>query len=148
MYWAITVLWTIVGLVSFWVILSNKWNKIDRLIQLALQTARIYHPIPGDENYLDLKFSILRHSFFFALSSVLIYFIKSDFWLTVILIICFLYHGCMTVIRYRNRKKELESTSSMATIEVIKVPINDSFVIVVHAITCLVFTYVLYAVRP
>ena len=49
MYWAITVLWTILGLVSCWVILSNKWNKIDRLTQLALQTARIYHPIPGDE---------------------------------------------------------------------------------------------------
>jgi hypothetical protein len=148
MYWAITVLWTILGLVSCWVILSNKWNKIDRLTQLALQTARIYHPIPGDENYLDLKFSVLRHSFFFALSSVLIYFIKSDFWLTVILIICLLYHGYMTVKRYRYRKKELESASSMATKEVIKIPINDSFVVIVHAIACLVFTYVLYGVRP
>lgn len=148
MYWIITVLWTILGLVSFWVILSNKWNKIDRLIQLALQTAKTFHSIPGDENYLDLKFSVLRHSFVFVLSSVLIYFIKSDFWLTVILIICFLYHGCMTVIRYRYRKKELANTSSKETIEIIKIPINDSFAIVVHAISCLVFTYVLYAIRP
>ena len=151
MYWAISLTYTLLGTVIFWIILSNKWNKMDRLAQLSLQQLSVFHQIPHHPEYLDLKFSIVRHSFAFLLSSALIYWVKSDFVLTAILIINFLYCW-LPISRYRYRKRDLAETASRqggeATAHFLAIPVKDSFCVIVHSVICLALTFLLYAIRP
>lgn len=150
MYWLISILWVLVGLIVFWVTLSKKWNRIDRLTLGALHTVRMFHPIPGDDGYLDLKFSIVRHVLFFLIASVLFFFVKSDFVLTITLYVSFIYHAIIPYQRYRMRKKHIADIrkKSDATAHFAEIPVKDSFCVVVHAIISLVLTWFLYAIRP
>lgn len=150
MYWLISISWTFVGLIVFWITLSNKWKRIDRLTLGALHTVRIFHPIPGDTNYLDLKFSVVRHSVLFLIASALFYFVRSDFVLTVTLYASMVYHGIVPVQRYRMRKKHIADLreKSDATAHFAEIPVKDSFCVVIHAIISLALTWVLYAIRP
>lgn len=151
MYWVIALSWFIGGTVVFWSVLSSKWNRIDPLFRRFLQTSRIFHPIPGDPGYLDLKFSVLRHSIVFVISSIVIYFVKIDFVLTVVLFLNILY-CLLSVSRYRIRKKDVAETAArpdgQATAEIISIPVKDSFCAVVHALISAVLIWILYAIRP
>lgn len=151
MYWAITFSWFIVGTVVFWSVLSNKWNKIDPLFRKVLQTSRIFHPVPGDSGYLDLKFSMLRHSIAFLIFSAIIYFVKVDFVLSIILFLNVLYCW-LPISRYRFRKKDVAETAmrpnGQATAEIISIPVKDSLCTVTHAIISAILIWVLYAIRP
>lgn len=150
MYWLISILWTFIGLIGFWTALSKKWSKMDRLTIGALQTVRVFHPVPGDAGYLDLKFSIVRHSILFLIASVLFFFVKSDFVLTIILYVSLIYHIIIPVSRYRARTNHIAALKkeSSATAEFAAVPVKDSFCVVIHAIISFVLTWVLYAIRP
>lgn len=151
MYWLITGSWTILSTVVFWIILSFKWKRIDRLTFHAIQYSRKFHPIPGDPGYLDIKFSILRHSVFFLLSSVIIYYIKSDIVLTIILLVN-LWYCWSSISRYKMRREIIKTKAldpdGKAAAEIISIPVTDSFAAVIHAIGCLVLIYILYAIRP
>ena len=151
MYWFITLLWFIGGIVIFWIILSHKWNRIDPLFRQALQYCRTFHPVPGDPSYIDLKFSMLRHSVFFLISSVILYFSDSGFVLNIILFLNSLY-AALSIFRYWGRKHELAALSAdpekrnVATM--IAVPIKDSFSVVIHAILCPILITILLIIKP
>lgn len=151
MYWFITLLWFIGGIVIFWSILSHKWNRIDPLFRQALQYSRTFHPVPGDPSYLDLKFSMLRHSVFFLISAVILYFSDSSFVLDIILFLNSLY-ATLSIFRYRGRKRELAALSAdpekhnVATM--IAAPIKDSFCVVIHAILCPILIAILLIIKP
>lgn len=152
MYWTLSIAWFLGGLIVFWATLTKKWRSIDSLTLCVLRSARMFHPIPGDVGYWDLKFSVLRHTVFFLIASILFFFVKSDFVLTVVLAVSMLYHGVMPVQRYRVRKDHIASLyrdeESRASAEFCAIPVRDSFCVVVHAIITLVLTWILYAIRP
>lgn len=152
MYWAITLLWFFLGLAIAWISLTLKWNNIDPMYRGMFRTFMIFNPIPGHDNYTDLKFSVLRHSLAFLISSVPIYFLPdSRFILRVILFLNLIY-AFFSVNRYHFRKKHLAETrkdpESEATAKIISIPIQDSFVTVLHAVICSALLYVLYGIRP
>ena len=151
MYWAIALSWGIGGTVVFWCVLSSKWNRIDPIFRQVLQTSRIFHPVPGYPGYLDLKFSVLRHSVIFLISSVVIYFIKINFISTIILFLNAIY--CLfPICRYRFRKKDVAEAyarpNGQATAEIISIPVKDSFCTVAHAILSAALIGVLYIICP
>ena len=107
MYWTLTVVWFILGLILFWNVLSSKWNRIDPLYRSMFRTFMILNPIPGHERYLDLKFSVLRHSVVFIVSAALIYwFHDARFLLNTVLTLNLLYTFSVFS-RYRMRRKHL-----------------------------------------
>lgn len=150
-YWIITVLYFIFGTVTFWCILSSKWKKLDPFVVSMLDSFRVFHPIPGYPGYMDLKFTIIRHSVVFLLSAAAIYWIKAKFVLNCVLFLNILYAG-LPISRYRARKKDLEETAKRpngsATVSFISVPVKDSFCTVVFSVLCVVVLYILFAIRP
>lgn len=151
MYWIIALLWFFLGTIAFWVVLGSRWNKIDPIFQSVLQTSRIFHPVPGEPGYLDLKFSVLRHSIVFLASSAIIFWVKANFILSILLFINVLY-CMMSISRYQFRKKDVAEAAmrpnGQATATIIAIPVRDSFCAVVHAVVCVILLYVLYAIRP
>lgn len=153
MYWIIALSWTIVGFVVFWLHLSQRWQKIDALSRLTVRTLGVFHPVPADAElgYLPLQFSIARHAFVFLVSSVVIYFVKADIVLTIVLLVNLLY--CWSPIsRYRYRKKDIAETASkpngQATAQMLSIFVKDSFCTIIHSVGCIIILYVLYAIRP
>ena len=145
MYWVITFGWTILGCLILWTLLSIKWNRIDPLISSMFHTMRRFHGTPGTEGYLDLKFSVLRHSVVFLLSALVIALFDSRFMTSVISFVNLLYCW-MPIARYRYRKKELHSVRSEGSAELagfMAIPIKDSFCTVVHAVISTVLIYIL-----
>ena len=152
MYWTFTIAWFLFGLVFFWNILSSKWNRIDPLYRRMFQTLMILNPIPGHEGYLDLKFSVLRHSVVFIVSAALIYwFHDARFLLNTVLTLNLLYTFSVFS-RYKMRRKHLDYVKNELgeehTAEIIQIPIKDSKVVAIHAVICVVMLYVLYGIRP
>lgn len=150
-YWSISLLWGIIGLFIFWGILSAKWAKLDPLFVRMLDKFRLLNPIPGHPGYMDLKFSLLRHSFVFLVSAVLIFFVKVKFVLTITLTLN-VFYAYSTVSRYKYRKRYLQETArepdSEALVSYLAVPVKDSFCVVVYSVVCAIILYVLYAIRP
>lgn len=152
MYWTLTVAWFILGLILFWNVLSSKWNRIDPLYRSMFRTFMILNPIPGHEGYLDLKFSVLRHSVVFIVSAALIYwFHDARFLLNTVLTLNLLYTFSVFS-RYRMRRKHLAyvkyELKEQHTAEIIQIPIKDSRIVGIHAVICVVMLYVLYGIRP
>lgn len=153
MYWLIALTWGLIGTIIFWSHLSQQWLKIDSLERLAVCTLSFFHSVPADADtgYLPLQFSILRHAFVFLISSILIYFVKTDFILTIILLINLLYCW-LPISRYRNRKKDIAETASrpngQATAQMLSIFVKDSFCTIIHSVGCAIILYVLYAIRP
>lgn len=152
MYWIVALLWSIVGTILFWGYLSKQWQKIDMLEKMSLRTLGIFHPVPADPDtgYLRLQFSILRHAVIFLFTAVLIYIIDSSVITTILLCLNMLY--CWSPIsRYRYRKQDMEKAASRpdgkATANLLSVFVKDSFCTVVHAISCMVILYILFAIK-
>ena len=157
MYWTITLLISLGGLVTCWSILSARWQTVSgsrsydpvrramypRLIQLA----RTFHPIlPGHPGYMDLKFSLLRHALAFLASAVLLRLLDSRFWETALLGANLLYAG-LTVWVYLQRKQELQEIAFESTErEQLTVPtrlVRDSFVVVAYSAIAAASLYLL-----
>ena len=157
MYWTITLLISLGGLVVCWSILSARWQTVSgsrsydpvrramypRLIQLA----RTFHPIlPGHPGYMDLKFSLLRHALAFFVSAGLLRLLGSRFWETALLGANLLYAG-LTVWVYLQRKQELQEIALESTErEQLTVPtrlVRDSFVVVAYSVIAAASLYLL-----
>lgn len=153
MYWIVTLFWAIAGSIVFWSHLSRRWQKVDSLYRLSICTLRTFHPVPAepDSGYLSLQFSILRHAFMFLISSILIYFVKADFVLTIILLLNLLYCW-LPISRYRYRKNDISETASkpngQETARILSIFVKDSFCTIIHAVGCVITLYILYAIRP
>lgn len=151
LYWIIVLAWSVIGTLIFWFILSVKWSKLDPLFVRMLDTFRVMNPIPGYPGYLDLKFTVLRHAIVFIISSTLIFYVKVKFVLSIVLFLNLIY-AYSTISRYRFRKQHLRDTArrpnSEATLSFISIPVRDSFCTVVYSVLCVVFLYVLFAIRP
>lgn len=151
MYWFISVLWCVVGTLSFWIILSFKWSKIDVLYAKSLPTLTKFHPVPGHPRYMDLKFSLLRHALFFLVSSVIVYFVKLDIFLSIVTLLNLLY-AVLTIYKYRYRKKYLlgiqKDEDHLALAQIMSIPVKDSFCIVIFSVVCYIVLMVLYLIRP
>ena len=145
MYWKVTLGWAIIGTIIFWISLSLKWNRTDYFNRSMFRTLQLFNSTPGSEKYLDLKFSVLRHSFVFLLSAALIAWIDSRF-ITSIITYANLLYCLLTIARYRFRKKEVRNAINRGEQELanfMAVPVKDSFVTVIHAVTSVVILYIL-----
>ena len=151
MFWIITIAWFILGTAAFWITLSIKWTRIDPLFQGLFETFRIFHPIPGFPNYLDLKFSVLRHAVVFLVSAALIFWINIKWVIGLVLFLNVLYAG-MTISRYKHRKRDVAETAlrpnSKDTATIIAIPVRDSFCVVVFSVICSALLYILSAIKP
>lgn len=145
MYWKITLGWAILGTIVFWISLSLKWNRTDYFNRSMFRTLQLFNSTPGSERYLDLKFSVLRHSLVFLLSAALIAWIDSGF-ITSIITYANLLYCLLTIARYRFRKKEVRNAINRGEQELanfMAVPVKDSFVTVIHAVATVIILYIL-----
>lgn len=151
LYWSISLSWVIIGTLIFWCILSSKWAKLDPLFIRMLDTLRVFNPIPGHPGYLDLKFTLLRHAVAFLLSAVVIFFVKFEWILWVVLFLNVLY-SYSSISRYRFRKQYIEESSKKpgkeAVTDFLAIPVKDSFCAVIFSVICSVLLFALYAIRP
>lgn len=150
MFWIITIAWFILGTAAFWIILSIKWARIDPIFHRMFETFRVFHPIPGFHNYLDLKFSVLRHAIVFLASSALIFWVNTKWLISVILFLNILYAG-LTILRYTHRKRDVVETAMRPTgkdaAAIIAIPVRDSFCVVVFSVICSAMLYILFAIK-
>ena len=147
LYWIVVAAWGIVGLVVFWGILSYRWQQIPPELVSVIQLGMVLHPIlPGHTRYMELKFTVLRHAIVFAITAVLICYVKNKFALSMLLQLNFWY-AALAFYRYNSRKKYL-ATLGQASIDAYAIPVSDSFYGVAHAIVCVAVLYVLYGIRP
>lgn len=151
MFWIIALAWGVLGTALFWIALSIKWSKIDPLFQRMFDTFRVFHPIPGFPGYLDLKFSVLRHTVAFLISAALIFWVPIN-WISNIVLFLNILYTWMTISRYRVRKRDVDETAmrpnGKATAEIIAIPVKDSFCVVVFSVICTALLYILFAIRP
>jgi len=149
MYWIISFSWCVVGTAIFWMSLSAKWRRLDTAKVLTIDTFRVLHPVaPGHKNYLDLKFTLLRHAAAFLISSIIIFFVNSSFLIKLVLFLNILYIWS-PVGRYRYRKKyikEIMNDEAKETVSFLNTLVKDSFCTVVYSVICVVFLYVLYGI--
>lgn len=150
MYWIIALSFSLIGTIIAWIILTCLWNKYDPIMIRTLPTLRIGTNMPGEYNYLDLKFSLLRHAFMFLVTAAIIFWVDSR-----IIIKIFLYgYGFYTtsaIMRYLNRKKilkEFSSSGETSLAETLEKPFKDSRVVVLYSICALIVVFILYGIRP
>lgn len=150
MFWIITIAWFILGTAAFWIMLSIKWARIDPLFRRMFETFRVFHPIPGFPNYLDLKFSVLRHAIVFLASSALIFWVNTKWFISVLLFLNVLY-AWLTISRYTHRKRDVAETAMRPTgkdtAAIIAIPVRDSFCVVVFSVICSATLYILFAIK-
>ena len=171
MYWTITLAVSLGGLLLLWAILSAKWNRVSgandpvcrTLNTQLINSVRAAEPwLPGDPGYLDLKFSVLRHAFVFAVSAVILRFVGYGFWETVITFVNLLY-AWLPISRYRYRKKLLSETAARNRRDLREHPedadgfrailrlhenlIRDSFVVVPYGVICCVALVILMLLK-
>lgn len=159
MYWPITLSVSLGGLVLCWAVLSGRWHAVsgaddsfDRVIRpQMIRMARTSDPIlPGEPEYLDLKASVARHAFVFAVSAVVLRFTTPGFLESAVTLLNLLYAG-FACWRYSVRKKALPGmiarveTKEQALIRVTLV--RDSFVAVVYAVVTAASLYVLLSLK-
>lgn len=155
MYWSITLLVSLGGAALCWSILSSRWRIVsgagDPVLRVIapqlIQSARTMHPVlPGQPEYLDLKFSLLRHALAFFVSAGLLWLWDSRFWETVLLWANLLYAG-LTAWAYSNRKQELQEIALESTERIqLVIPtrlVRDSFIVVAYSVIAAASLYLL-----
>ncbi len=149
LYWIIAALWCVLGTAIFWIIFSAKWAEMACDIAERVKASTMTHGTPGYRNYADLKFSILRHAVFFLLVASLMYIWPNKI-LCWIVTTFQLWYSLLPILRYNSRRKILAEldAAGVEDADFLKKPISDSFLCVIHAALCVVFTYVLYWIRP
>lgn len=151
MYWMIALLFTFVGTAIAWKSLTYLWNKYDRFTLQALPTLRAGTNMPGEYNYWDLKFSLLRHAFMFVVTASIMFWVKSHLVLNIFFYGYSIYTAS-TIVRYLGRKDILKKLSASeeerALADMLTKPFKDSRVVLVYSICASVFTFILYAIRP
>ena len=145
MYWTISLGWSIVGTVFLWIILSNRWNRLDHFHRVMIRQIRIFHQIPGTDGYFDLKFSVLRHAVVFLVSAIFMSWARVGFFTTTITFLNLVY--CyFPIARYRFRKKEVlnaENEGSTELASFMSILVRDSFCCVLHAVISAILLYIL-----
>lgn len=150
-YWGVTLGFLLVGTTTAWMTLTHLWNKHDRFVVAVLSQLRMGHPLPGDNNYLDLKFSLTRHAFMFIVSAAVMYWVRSRF----ISNVCYWGYGLYTVsvvLRYLNRKDYIKNLATSAEarelVDLLTKPLKDSRVVLIYSVCASIITIILYAIRP
>lgn len=138
MYWKIALVWLIAATSILWYVLSEKWKTLDEFEKVGIARFRMMNPIPGMENYMDLKFSVIRHALCFLISSLLIYYVNLSWIIYIVMAVNALY-TLLPVLRYMNRKRYLEersreSENSSAAVKYMSIPVKDSFCTVVYSV--------------
>lgn len=146
MYWTIALFVSLGGLAVCWSVLSSRWRIVigngDPVLKYLnpqlVRMVRTLHPIlPGDPDYLDLKFSLLRHALVFLISAGLIWLLDSRFWEWGILCGNVLY-ALLRCRVHSARKLELQEIAleSSAREELIipSLLVRDAFVVVVYSV--------------
>lgn len=151
LYWIITLSFVLIGTVIAWKTLTNRWNEYDPITLSALPILRAGRNMPGDYNYLDLKFSIARHAVAFLITAAIMFWLPSS----VITNVFFFGYGFYTVsvvVRYTNRKgiiKDLNKTEEeKALAEMLSKPLKDSRVVMIYSLCAELAVLVLYVIRP
>lgn len=139
MYCIITLTWSLLGTFIFCHILSIKWKKLDRLDKMTFNMLWSLHRIYVANGYMNYKFSIIRHAVVFALSSIAIYNLTTQWIISVITLINLLYTA-LPIFRYISSKKEL--TDSLFS------PIKASIYVVIFCCITVALLYVLVLVKP
>jgi len=149
LYWIITALWCVFGTAIFWIIFNAKWAGMDRDIADRVKASTMTYGTPGYQNYADLKFSILRHTVFFLIVASLMYIWPNKILCGIVATFELLY-SLLPIQRYNARRKILAELTAAGEDDAnfLKKPVSDSFLCVIHAALCVVFTYVLYGIRP
>lgn len=153
LYWVISIAWTLFSIVFFCLFLTVRWKKLDPFDRISVDRLSILHSVPGNSElgYLDLKFSIIRHSVAFLATSFIFFFVKIQFILYIVLVLSSVYCW-FPIFRYINRKKHLQETmlrpEGSAVARLIAVHIQNSTCTFVNAIIIGVLQFVLFALRP
>lgn len=155
MYWFVVFFTSVILAAVFWVILTRKWDKTaqksENIYWYAdmIRMARTFDPdLPGFDGYMDQKFSLLRHSLIFLISSVALYFLHSGFLENCILVVNVLYaHLSISRYRYRMREcvqaKPIEGPAKQLRTALVK----DSFTTVIYSVICAFSLFVLLYLR-
>ena len=153
MYWIITLAWSILGTISFWIYLSKQWKNINSIDKMFIPVLNRSHFTPADPDtgYLGLQFSIVRHAVVFLISALILYFASPS----IVIYILFPLNAsyCWSPIsRYRFRRQDLKETSASPDkshyADLLSIFVKDSFCTVVHAICCVLILFLLLAIKP
>lgn len=86
MYWVLLLLWCVGGTAVFWAILSKRWKGFGAIEESFISTSRVLYPfLPGSPGYMDIKYTLLRHSAATFISAVILYFVNNRFIIYLIL---------------------------------------------------------------
>ena len=139
MYWFLTWLWSIGGTALIWNLLSMRWDEIDLLEQYFIKSARTFHRTPGMDGYMDLKYSALRRSIVFVVSSAIIYWFDSLFMWMLVSIVNLAYCWLSRFV-YKERKAEVEKVARESETEdyarLLAIPVTDSHLVVLYTYGC------------
>ena len=150
-YWIITLVFALVGTAIAWRLLTHLWNKYDRITITILPQLRAGTNMPGEYNYWDLKFSLLRHAVMFLVTAAIMFWVESR----IIINVFFYGYGFYTtsvIVRYLGRKDIIKNLSATeeekALADMLTKPFKDSRVVLIYSICASVVVFVLYAIRP
>ena len=133
------------GAVIAWTSLTAQWARIDPMqFQLIKMDYVLYRRFPGDDGYLSLKFSILRHAIVFLVFSVLIY-CKILPW---VLLALYSIYTIAPVQRYAMRKSIISTISRDNEIgdfqaECLSIPLKDSIIVVWYSVAANIILFLL-----
>ena len=155
MYWVITAFVSVPLLIAFFLHLSKRWRLLvgespeSRLNLMVVNSIRQLEPaFPGTENYSDLKFSLIRHAFVFALSSAILFSTRNIFAVVVIGVSNMAY-AHLTYSRYKYRNALLKDMAPYEE-EIHKYSsamVEDSRSCVTYAFICVIALYLLVFFR-
>ena len=147
-YWIIVLSFTFVGTAIAWKTLTHLWNKYDPITLRALPMLRAGHSMPGDPNYLDLKFSLARHAFMFLVTATIMYWVQSPLIRIIFLLGGYAFYTATLISRYQYRKDIINnlaaSEESKALAEMLTKPFKDSKVVVVYSVCAELVLFVLH----
>ena len=155
MYWFVTFFTSVILAVVFWVTLTRKWDKTAQkdgnIYWYAdmIKMARTFDPdLPGFDSYMDQKFSLLRHSVIFLISSLVLYFLHGGFLENCILVGNVLY-AYLSISRYRYRMRECVNAKSIEgpAKQLRMALVKDSFITVIYSVVCSLSLFVLLYLR-
>ena len=153
-YWAIVIAVSVVGFAFCWAILTSKWRKIsgakngfEKIQTMIVHMSKVLYGMPGDQGYMDLKFSLLRHAFIFAVFSVVIYFAGKS-WISVVLLVLSLIYSYIPYLRYRSRidlvNELIEEDGKTEVAKQCRQATKDSLVVVFYSFAAMLSLFVLY----
>lgn len=148
LYWIITLSFTFVGTAIAWIMLSHLWKQFDFITIRVLPQLSKWNNMPGDPNYMDLKFSLARHAFMFLVTATIMYWIQSPLIRIIFLLGGYAFYTATLISRYQYRKDIINnlaaSEESKALAEMLTKPFKDSKVVVIYSVCAELVLFVLH----